>query len=1014
MAAPTSSVPAPPARSWLAPLLGLAGLAVALAVFHYFTGPDYALPLTAVTQLKPLPVTLDSVRVGLAALPVRANVYLLTQTHDMGGPFVRPDAAAALLVVLAGALVYYLAAITRLARAPFVVGMALVIFLLMSLNTDQLGIFGEGQRQYFLILLLMALGLPAYGFHAFWPAVPLGRRLLAFALLVAGLGALLFARSLLSTQATTLHLVSYSVMSGAVVVGLVVLWVGFENIYGLLWLSTRAETPGGRPGLLPFVLMSGLYLTPLFLYYWHDGQVPLLFNVRLDPLALLLPAVVVGWLGLRRRAASYGGVVPYGTAAYVYLALVALGAGVLGYALATVNNPLLDASRQFTALALLTCGAAFLLYVLLNFAPLIRKRLRVYLVVYEPRRLPLYTVYILGIGAIIMVEVRNQLFVLDQVRAGYYNELGDLTRLQSEEQPDVEALAFLAERYYAESDVLDRFNHKASLGRAALYHFRLQRQNELNALNRALSRAPSARISLRLAALYGEPKDFFDRQQALRDGLRHDPASAPLASDLAQLYMRSTLADSVAYYLDRAATAAPGNAAVQTNQLAFLLQQQDWPAAQQWAAGHPAPARQPALQSNELLLARFTGQPAPTVAPPDTAATLTLPTFARLYHGALARATARDTSLLPALRHLSQRPANADYREQLTFLRALTLHDAGRLLAARAALRPLTIGTTPGAAYYQNLLGLWQLTQQQYPAAAATFANATQYGYPEAAVGRAYALALNDQPDSARAAVAAMPAAVLPYPTALLRQTLALTYPTTFATASDTLKAQFLVVRGSELPPAQQLALAEALASPAARQAALLALAPRALAAGQLATVTTAMQQAAPAPATATPASSAWNAIRGQLYVADNQWDAVRTLLKTAYFAPAHQPQRLLLRALLAEHAAPATAGAQFATLLREAPFDAPGVLAAAAYYTRRKEYPAAYDALLRGLDYNPSSGELLKAYALATIPVGLTPYAEAPLQQLQALLSPAEYSIFHAQYEARRTALRAEMAAWN
>ena len=434
MAAPTSS--APTSLPWLAPLLGLTVLAVALAIFHYFTGPDYALPLTAVTQLKPLPVALDSVRVGLAALPVRANVYLLTQTHDMGGPLraARRGGGAARSAGRGAGL---------LPRRHYPAGAGAVRgghgagYLPVDVAETPISsaFFGEGQRQYFLILLLVALGLPAYGFHAFWSTVPLGRRLLAFALLVAGLSALLFARSLLSTQATTLHLVSYSVGSGAVVVGLVVLWVGFENIYGLLWLNTQAETPGGRLGVLPFVAASLLYLSLLGRYYWNNGQVPLLFNVRLDPLVLLLPAVVIGWLGLRRRAASYGGVMTYGTAAYVYLALVALGAGVLGYALATVNNPLLDAARQFTALALLTCGAAYLLYVLVNFAPLIRRRLRVYLVAYEPRRLPLYTVYILGIGAIIMVEVRNQLFVLDQVKAGYYNELGDLTRLQSEEQP---------------------------------------------------------------------------------------------------------------------------------------------------------------------------------------------------------------------------------------------------------------------------------------------------------------------------------------------------------------------------------------------------------------------------------------------------------------------------------------------------------------------------------------------------------------------------------------------------
>jgi len=1013
LASPPTPSARPASQPWLTGLLGLTVLAVALAVFHYFTGPDYTLPITAVTQLKALPVALDSVRVGLAALPVQANVYLLTQTHDVGGPFLRPDAAAALLLVLAVALAYYLAAISALARSPFVVGMALVIFLLMSLNTDQLGVFGD-QRQYFLILLLITLGLPAYGFHAFWPTVPFWQRLLVFAFLLAGLSALLFTRSLLSTQATVLHLASYGILSGAVVVLLVVLWVGFENIYGLLWLNTQADTPGGRFGVVPFVLASGLYLLLLGLYYWNDGVVQLLPTVRFDPLVLLLPAVVIGWLGLRRRASSYGAWVPYEVAAYLYLALVALGAGMLGYALATVNTPLLDAARQFTALAFLTCGVAFLLYVLVNFAPLIRQRLQVYRVAYDPRRLPLYTVYILGIGAIIAVEVRNNLLVVDQVKAGYYNELGDLIRLQSEEQPTVDALALLAERYYAESDVLDHFNHKASLGRAALYRFHLQRQNELNALNRALSRAPSARISLRLAALYNEPTDFFDRQQALRDGLRQTPRSAPLASDMAQLYMRSTIADSVEYYLVRAEDSAPGNAAVQTNRLAFLLQQQDWPAAQEWATDHPATDRQPALQSNELLLARFTGQLAPTIASPDTAADLSLATFTRLYYVALARATARDTSLLPALRQLSKRPANAPYQEQLTFLRALTQHYAGRLLAARATLRPLTIGTTAGAAYYQHLLGLWQLTQQQYSAATTSFADATEYGYPYAQVALAYALALNQQLDSARNTAATVSPPVLPYPTALLRQALALTYPEQFTTASDSVKAQFLLLQGGSLPPAQQLALAGTIGSPMARQAALLATAPRTLAAGQWASVEATVQQFAPTPTTRTAASSTWNTIRGRLYVASNRWSQLSQWLKTAYFASTDQPQRLTFVALLAAHSTPAKAGPQFDALVREVPFEPQGVLAAANYYTQRRDYSTAYEALLRGLEYNASSVELLKAYVLATVPVGRPQYAEAPLHQLQTLLSPPEYSTFQAQYEARRVAQSAENASWN
>jgi hypothetical protein len=336
-------VPTLPSRSiWRSPLLVLgllAGLATVLAFYHYFTGDDYTLRVQAVTQLKPVPVVVQQVRVGLAQLPVRANGYLTTQTHDVSGPFVRADAAVALLGLLAVCLAYYLAVVSTLPRAAFVGGMALVIFLLMSLNADLLGLI-DSREQYFLIVLLLALGLPAYVFHAFRTAVPLWMRLLVFATIVAGLSAFIFLRSAYPADTTALHLVSFATGSGAVLVALLVLWVAFENIQGLLWFNTQAEIPGSRFGLLSFVLASGLYLLMLFLYYWNNGEVFILPTVRLEPFALLLPAVVIGWLSLRRRAATYGEWVPYWpAAAHLYLILTILAAGFLGYAFAVTSRP---------------------------------------------------------------------------------------------------------------------------------------------------------------------------------------------------------------------------------------------------------------------------------------------------------------------------------------------------------------------------------------------------------------------------------------------------------------------------------------------------------------------------------------------------------------------------------------------------------------------------------------------------------------------------------------------------
>lgn len=1001
---PVVSTSAQPAR-WrtLLVLPGLlAVLALTAAFFYYFTGDDRTFPVEPVAQLTAAPTALPPVRIGLAELSVRVNSYLLTQTFDVAGPYVQPDAALLLLLLLAAGLAGFLAVLSTLPRLPFVVGMGLVIFLLMSLNADLLSVF-DSRHQYFFILALLALGLPAYGLHAFRPDVPLLPRLLLFGGLVAVLGFVLITRSAYSVPETTLHLASYFTTGSAVALGLLAVWVSFENIHGLLWLNTQAESPGSRFGLLPFLLASGLYLGMLLLYYLNAGELLLFAGLRLDPFVLLLPAVVVGWLGLRRRAATYAEWVPYGPAAHLYLLVVALAAGAVGYALATANDPWLTAGREFVALMLLTGGVSFLIYVLLNFAPLIRQRLRVYRVVYEPRRMPFYAVYLLALGSLAAVEARNDFPVLDQVRAAYYNNLGDLTRLQSELRPEEEALALLAERYYAESDVLDRYNRKAGFGRAALYRFRAQRQNEINALRRALSRQPSAKLSVRLAALYAEPGDFFERLQVLREGLRAHPRSAFLANDLAQLYTRTNLPDSVEVY--QAVGLAAHNPTGQANRLAFLLQQQQWAAAQALVAENKATATDPAFQSNALLLSQLTHQPLAAAAPP-AAAHLTASTFGQLYHLALRRATARDTTLLPLLTQAAQSPDNAAYAEQLDLLRALTHYYGGAPVAAQTTLLPLAAGTSPGAAYYQQLAGMWLLEQKLYASAAVRLDGAAWIGATDARLPLAYAYALSGRPDSARTVaqrVAAKPDGRVSRPAARLVHILTLDFNHDYALASDSVKAQYLVLRGGNLPPADLLPCAVALAEPAAREAALLAQLPRALAVGQTDAARAVIQRFAPAPTLRSDQASAWNVVRGQLAVRTGDEANLDQLLRSAWFSPAARPDVLYYRAALATLTnKPAAAAQAYGQLVREAPFLEAGVLAAAGFYTDQHNFTAAYQALQQALSYNPESGQLHQAYALAAVKAGLAGYATASLDKLRTLLSPAEYATFHARYAAQ------------
>jgi len=713
----------------------LALVALAGAVYAYFTGDHATLPVQLVPHLAPVPLTLDSVAVGSVRLPLPVSGFITTLTHDVGGPYTQPLAAGLWLSVLALAIAGWLAVVSMLRRPAFIAGTVPVIFLLTSLNADGLGIFST-TNPYFLYLSLGVLGAAALGLQAYGDRVRAVWRVVIFGALVAGLVTVLLATTKLPIAETALHLAAYATPASAALVAALVLWVGVENIRALLWFNTQAERPESRFGLLPFVLASLLYLGALGLYFWNDDVLLLVGGLRFDPLVLLLPAVLMGGLGLRERAPSYAGWLPLAAARPLYWLLVAAASAALGYALATANTPLLAAARGFSGRALGLLGAAFLFYTLVNFGSLIKQRLRVYRVVFEPRRLPFYTVYILGLAGLFLYELRNNWPLLNLTQAGQYNQLGDLTRQQSEASPDDLPLALLAERYYAESgDVLDRFNRSAQLGRAALYRFRSQRQNELNALRRALLRQPDEKVSLKLNALLTEPSDFFDALDVLRQARRGAPHSFALASDAAQLFTRSALTDSAAFYLDKAERLKPGSYVSRTNQLGFLLSQNLVPAAQKLAANSEVPASEPGLLANKELLQLLAGSR--TVPPmPVAQANLDAATFAHLYQTALLTVRAGQLGacrqLVATLAQLAERPANEPYYEQILFLQALLRHTAGQELAARQTLAPLTVGTTAAAGYYQYVLGLWQLQQEQYATAADQLALAAQHGFREA------------------------------------------------------------------------------------------------------------------------------------------------------------------------------------------------------------------------------------------------------------------------------------------
>ena len=235
---------------------------------------------------------------------------------------------------------------------------------------------------------------------------------------------------------------------------------------------------------------------------------------------------------------------------------------------------------------------------------------------------------------------------------------------------------------------------------------------------------------------------------------------------------------------------------------------------------------------------------------------------------------------------------------------------------ARQLLLPRASGTTPSAAYYQQLLGMWQLQQGQYAAAADQLAYAATHGAPQAPEMQAYALALSGQPDSARAVAARLLA------------------------STDLGQRE----QGRRVQQQLSAGLLIATTSPVGR-------------------------------------------------------------IGADWLAQARQAEQR-------NNAAAATKSYQ--RIVREAPFNEAAIKAASEFYTRRRNYPAAYGALRAGLDENPRSSDLLQAYVLAAADAGLTEYATEALAQLRLKLAPATYATLAAEYAAHQAARAAASASFS
>ncbi|MCC9168749.1 hypothetical protein [Pontibacter harenae] len=985
-------------------------VALLLGTYFFFTGTDAFYAWDKIAQLSVVSVPVHEIERMQVPFTTSADSYLITEQYDLGLLNIKTLPAVIFLIVLAVCIAFYTAAASAMKRAPFFGAILLLMLFLASFNMDSVGVSGSGTGQVLLIVSIGLLASVAYAFQTFFPNVRFGWRVLATLGIVLLIGSLVFSKDILPTNLTALHLVNYSSLGTIVATVLFLIWTSYENLNALLWINTQGKTPQRRFSIWQFVLVGLLYLLNLLLLFLREVGYVKLDMFYVNAYAILLLSAVSCFWGMRQRETIYKGMFLFKpTGAVLYLVFASIAFMSIGYAFVMANDSLTVLFHNMIVYTHLAYGIMFFLYVLINFGGLIKQRLAVYRVVYEPKRLPYYTVLTMGSILFFILVMRTNYRSYFQAYAGYYNYLGDLYVASDND--------LLAERFYQESDAHDVNNLKANYSLSSIYRQRQQRNNEVLRLQNAIAKRPNSRVYVHLANMYDEQQYFFEKLYVLQEGVKKFPESTELYNNLALLYMGTNVADSVNHYFNLAHSTSSRNETVQSNRLAFYTQQAMIEEATS-LLDDSRNAKYKPLRSNMATLRQLLGRQPDEKADfkPDLLEQAS--DFTLFYNTTLRRVGRGDTSSLPLLNTYITSPNNQVFLQDLLFLKGMVHFYDGRPMEARRVMEELALTSSRLSGYYYHIIGLWMMEDENYAAAASYFEQAKKLGRKEAFLAHGYALALANQPEAARNALEEVGFSENEVATEVARQlhtVLEQDAQAVIANGSDVDKLQYLQAYLPQLTEQEVNSLVGTIQEKDLKREAIVSRIDYYMQKERWRRAYDAIKEGADQLRPEGPLRSKLNLMQLQVWLKTDNHEMLRKRMDNLYLTNRDKRYKLYFKAQIAEaKGRDQEAADRYEEALKMLVFDKELVLAAADFYRKSKPQDIrAYNILLSGITYNPYSAELYKAYALESINQGLPSYAEDALATLRNLLPASEYTTFIHKFEEKRQEIAQRAENW-
>lgn len=685
---------------------------IAAVGIAYMYGDLYTIGWDTTGEWKTLALHLDTFTVNQFEIPQESEQLLLLKRYTSNDVSIHPWISYSFLAIVLIAFVCFLMVVSYLELWLYIVGMALFLFFVVSMNTELLGIFGMFNRIPTVAIILLYGGLTYY-FNAYGKNIGLFTRLLILSVAtLCVVSCMLFCSNV---SAPLFYVASYAIRIPIIISILFMFIVGYDILQFLVVITSYGKSdfkPKGN-SMWNFILIGSLYIANLYLVYYKPAFISDMGLVLLQPLAILVISGILGiWMfEMKQEVKSIIPFKPLGAILYLTLGIITFSTIAFGYA--TANDALIT-TLEYSALYIqIGMGLGIFVYVITNFWNKYKKQEEVYKQFYVTYQVPFFVARSLGWAIVMYFIFATNRFVFNSSKAAYYNTIADVYLYTKQDE--------LAESFYKEAWSHEFQNQRSNYSLSKFYEQRDMKKEAFTHYESSLTKNPTPYVYANISAFYIDNNQLFPAMFMLQDGLKKYPTDAQLLNNLGYLYTKFASSDSAVYYFNKAATYTEDDipssnllvyfgAQGKFKECATILQNEKSVASNTYIANKIAIATlQGKSESSALLPEHFQS---------DTL--LTADAFTYLYNYTFNKLSVKDTLLDATLERFSTYSSNEFYKGDLLYAKAVHLYFSQTNVGKALELMQQIIDEEHTPLYIITLAN-WQLKSGLYEQAYNTY-----------------------------------------------------------------------------------------------------------------------------------------------------------------------------------------------------------------------------------------------------------------------------------------------------